>query len=221
MRQAALYMVGIHDDDRQRNLLQQFAKECGCKIFEDEFIDENPDERRELQRLLSEAGDKQIEAAIIRDLGKLGLTPGLQIEGMLRLFEAGVEIVSVMEALDSATPAGKEFLLRMIVDLEARLSPLPLPRTQGRKSRPGRKPAQFDVEAGIRQRMEDGRSLTEIGEAQGVSKSTAHARITRGIINRLKSILTGQESSGDHQGRGGRQRPRRGSMRRPGWTGGR
>lgn len=192
MKKAALYLVGIHDDKRLHRL-RQFADEKGYKIGEEEYMDEAPDDRKEFTRLLLKAGDEGVRAVVVNGLGQFGPTPGLQLEALLKIFEASMGIVSFAEDLDSSTTEGREILLRMIKDIEEKLNPLPQPRPPGSRNRPGRKAAVFDVEKGVRQRIEEGRSFTEIGTDLGVSKTTAHNRITRALLKRLELFLVGQE----------------------------
>ena len=211
MKNAALYLVGNHDDKRDSRL-REFAEEHGYKIIDGDFTDEKLDDRQGFHRLLQEAGDKGIEAVVVNGLGQLGPTLGLQIETMLKLSEAGIGILSFSEYIDSSEREGKDFLLRMIRGIERKLNPLPQSGQTGKKSRPGRKAVVCDVEEGVKMRLEQNLSYAEIGSKLGASKTTVHARIMRRILDRLKMLMGGQKSFGDHpagedgNGQGARQR---------------
>ena len=196
MKNVVLYWAGIHDDDRRLSSLRQYAADRGYKISEKEYADKNRDNRPQFQHLLEEAPGKGIAVAI-HDLGQLALTPGLQIESILKLIESGIGIVSVVEDLDSSTPEGREFLQGMIKDIESKLNPLPQPRLLGSRNRPGRKPADFDAEEGVRMRLEQGLSYAEVGSELNTSKTTAHCRVMRRILERLELALSDQELAED------------------------
>jgi len=191
MKNAALYLVGARENDGRESRLREYGKEKSYKTI-GAFIDEDPDDRSQFQRLLQEASEKRFEAVVIQSLDQLAPSPGLQIEAILKLSEVGIGILSFVEDLDTSQPEGKAFLLRRIKQMESKLTPLPKPSTPGRKNRPGRKAADFNDDKGVRMRLEEEKSYTEIGTAMDVSKSTAHNRITRAILKRLKLSL------GDH-----------------------
>ena len=199
MRSAATYLVRPIGDEESVSRLQQYAHEKGYKTFEEIYVDEGAGGYREFERLLHEAREREIKAVVIRDLGQLGPSQGLLMEALLRVFESGLEIISYAEGLNSSTSEGKAILLRLIANVESKLTPMPPASGEGRKSKPGRRAVEFNIEEGIKQRLIQHMSYSQIAASQRVSKGVAHCRTMRGILIRLKSILMDQEPKDDHQ----------------------
>jgi DNA invertase Pin-like site-specific DNA recombinase len=179
---AALYArVSTYEQEPENQLeeLRRYAKARGWESLEfvDRGISGSKDRRPALDQLVALAKRKKVDAVVVWRLDRLGRSLRHLVTLVEEWSALGVDFISLGEAIDTTTPAGKLQLhiLAALAEFERGrirervMAGLQRARAHGKRlGRPRRLPATIEIPGG---------SVRAAAKAWGVSKSTAARRI--------------------------------------------
>jgi DNA invertase Pin-like site-specific DNA recombinase len=183
MKRAAIYMRVSTDGqttENQRLALENYCRLQGWKIvktYEDVGVSGAQDERDGLDALKTDVAKNRFDVVLVWKFDRLARSTTHLLETLSLLKRYGADFVSVTEAVDTSTPAGKMVLtfLSAIAEFERELirervvCGLERARSEGVKL--GRKRVGFDVNEAVRLKRE-GRSWNQLVKQLGVSSAT-------------------------------------------------
>lgn len=170
--------------DLQLDALRQYAKARGFEVFK-EYVDQisgAKESRPALNELLADARRGRFDAVAVWKIDRLGRSVAHLLTVLTELQSLDVAFVSLQEAIDTATPAGRMVFtfLGAVAEFEraiiAERVKAGIRAAQARGKRVGRPNIKFDRERAA-QLKSDGLGVREIAAALGVSKST----VSRGL----------------------------------------
>jgi DNA invertase Pin-like site-specific DNA recombinase len=172
----------------QLDALRAYARRRRAKLveFTDRGVSGRNDRRPGLDAMMRAVQRREVDAVVITKLDRLARSTRHLCELADELKALGVDLIVLDQAIDSSTPSGKllfdvlaavaEFERGLIV--ERTLAGLRAARRRGKRL--GRPKARRDPRmlARVRRLRKAGRSLAEMGQVLGVSKSMA-AKLVR------------------------------------------
>ena len=157
---------------------------AGCERVYQEKVSGASKERPELTRLLDAL--REGDVVVVTELSRLGRTVKGLIELVDNIHQAGADIKSLKENIDTTTPMGKMIftIMAAVAEMERDLirertaDGLKAARSRGRK---GGRPAIDKEQLNLALRMYDSKSCTvaEITKATGVSKATLYQYLNK------------------------------------------
>lgn len=188
MKKLALYARVSTDDqkaDLQIDALRQYAQVRGIEIA-GEYIDHisgSKESRPALNQMLAEARRGKISAIAVWKIDRLGRSVAHLLTVLTELQALGVAFVSLQEAIDTATPAGKMVFtfLGAVAEFErAIIRERVKAGMQAAKKRGvhcGRPRADIDLDR-ARQLRAEGKSMRQVASFFGISHVTLSKIIT-------------------------------------------
>lgn len=173
------------DVSMQTRELLQFAAARGWQIV-GEYVDEGvsgaKDSRPELNRLMADAHKRKFDVACVWRFDRFARSVSHLLRALETFKALGIDFVSYSEQMDTSTPAGKMVftVLGAVAELERSLivervrAGLRNARAKGKKL--GRPRAAVDATR-IARLHSQGRSIREIAEELGYSRSLVHKTI--------------------------------------------
>lgn len=183
MKRAAIYMRVSTDGqttENQRLAVEQYCKLQGwkvAKVYEDVGVSGAQDRRTGLDALKADVAKSRFDVVLVWKFDRLARSTTHLLETLSLLTRYGVDFVSVTEAVDSSTPAGKMVLtfLGAIAEFEREIIRervvCGLERAKSEGVRLGRPRVGFDVNEAVRLKK-DGRSWNQLAKQLGVSSAT-------------------------------------------------
>ncbi len=178
----AIYCRVSTDDqktDLQLDALRQYSETRGLHIF-DEYIDQvsgAKTSRPALDRLLADARRGKFDVLAVWKIDRLGRSVAHLLNVLTELQTLGIQFVSLQEAIDTATPAGRMVFtfLGAVAEFERAIIServkAGMKAAQSRGKHVGRPSAQLDMNRAIQLKSE-GLTVRKIAVQLGVSRST-------------------------------------------------
>jgi len=162
---------GLSLGEQERRLTEHVAARGGALVgtYIDAGISGRRDDRPELRRLLADTHAGRIDQVLVTRLDRLGRSNRHLLGVFDQLEQAGVELVSLAESIDTGTPTGKllRAVLAAMAEFEADTIAERVKSTTGARAREGRYhggPAPYGY------RSIDGQLVVEPGEAAVVER---------------------------------------------------
>jgi len=184
--------------DPQESALQEFALRkdwTQVRVFKDQAISGATDRRPALDQLMRECRRGAIDIVLVWKFDRFGRSVRHLIEALEEFRQHKIEFVSVTEAVDTATPAGRMFFSMIAVianferDLIAERVKLGLAEARRKGTRLGRPPKKDispeEVEKLRRERAKGKTTLRALARKYGVSLWRAHS-----LCGRLKTVVS-------------------------------
>ena len=184
MKLAIYARVSTEDQkvDLQLDALRQYAEARQLVIFK-EYVDHisgAKDSRPALNEMLADARRRRFDAVVVWKIDRLGRSVAHLLTVLSELHALGVSFVSLQEAIDTATPAGKMVFtfLGAVAEFERAIiservrSGMKAAKKRGRKC--GRPKCRVDIKQ-LQKLRSEGKSLRQIAQVTGVS----HPSISR------------------------------------------
>lgn len=183
MKRAAVYLrVSTTEQtvENQRLAVEQYCKLQGwnvAKVYEDVGISGAQDRREGLDALKADVAKGRYDVVLVWKFDRLARSTTHLLETLSLFHRYGTDFVSVTEAVDSSTPAGKMVLtfLGAIAEFEREIIRervvCGLERAKSEGVRLGRPRVGFDVNEAVRLKK-GGRSWTQLAKQLGVSSAT-------------------------------------------------
>jgi DNA invertase Pin-like site-specific DNA recombinase len=174
------------DTELQLRELREYCHRRGCEII-GEYVDNGVSgsmaSRPELNRLMLDAKQRRIDAVLVWKLDRFGRSLRHLVNAIAELEAVGVAFVSLKDAIDLSTPAGRLMfgVIAAMAEFERDLirervrAGIRNARAKGR--RVGRKAAVLDV-AALRVRRSQGQTLRQIAADLGCSRSLVHKTLS-------------------------------------------
>ena len=181
-KRVALYCRVSTDDQRadlQLDALRQYSSAKGVKVA-GEYVDQvsgAKESRPALDAMLADARRGLISSVVVWKIDRLGRSVSHLLNVLSELQALGVEFVSLQEAIDTATPAGRMVFtfLGAVAEFErgiiAERVKAGMQAAKRRGKHCGRPRASVDLALASRMRSE-GKSLRQVAAISGVSEST-------------------------------------------------
>jgi len=180
------------DAGLQTGEIRQFVEARGWTLA-DQYIDVGisgaKDSRPELNRLMADAHKRRFDVVVVWKFDRFARSVSHLLRALDTFQSLGIEFVSLSEQLDTSTPTGKMVftVLGAVAELERSLIAervrAGLRNARAKGKRLGRPPVVLDC-ARINRLRNQGRSIREIAEALGCSRSLVHKTLTnRGSSN--------------------------------------
>lgn len=190
MKKIATYSRVSTDDqkvDMQLDALRQYAQIKGVETYR-EYIDHisgAKESRPALNEMLADARRGKFNVLVVWKIDRLGRSVAHLLSILTELQTLGIAFVSLQEAIDTATPAGKMVFtfLGAVAEFERAIiservkSGMKAAKKRGKHC--GRPPARVDLSLAKKLRAE-GKSLRQIANTIGVSHVTLHHLLTTG-----------------------------------------
>lgn len=113
MKVSILSRISTSDQSNESGL-QELRELCSQKGYEvvEEYVEvvsgsKGKDERKELQRMLSDCKKGKFEKLIVWELSRLGRSLGHLVNTLQEMSDCGVDLYSVREGIDTSTQMGK------------------------------------------------------------------------------------------------------------------
>jgi len=177
--------------DPQESALQEYALRkdwTQVRVFKDQAISGATDRRPALDQLMQECRRGAIDVVLVWKFDRFGRSVRHLIEALEEFRQHKIEFVSVTEAVDTATPAGRMFFSMIAVvanferDLIAERVKLGLAEARRKGTRLGRPPTKDispeEVEKLRRERAKGKTTLRALARKYGVSLWRAHSLCT-------------------------------------------
>jgi DNA invertase Pin-like site-specific DNA recombinase len=170
------------DTDLQLRELREYAEQRGWTILK-EYVDNgvsgSKDSRPELNRLMLDAKQRKIDCVLVWKLDRFGRSLKHLVNALAELEAVGVTFVSLRDAFDLGTPAGR--LMFGVVaamaeferDLIRERVKAGIRNAKAKGRRVGRRPSVID-HGRLATLRSQGRTIREIAKAMGVSRSLVH-----------------------------------------------
>ena len=189
MKKAALYLRVSTTDQTVEN--QRLAIENYCRLqnwriartYEDTGVSGAQDRREGLDALKADVAKSKFDVVIVWKFDRLARSTQHLLETLSLLQRYGIDFVSVTEAVDSSTPAGKMVLtfLGAIAEFEREIIRervvCGLERAKANGVQLGRPRAGFDVNEALRLKR-DGLSWSQLAKQMPVSSATLRRTLT-------------------------------------------
>jgi len=170
------------DADLQLRELREYAKQRGWMIageYVDQGVSGSKDSRPELNRLMLDAKQRKIDVVLVWKLDRFGRSLKHLVNALAELEALGVAFVSLRDAFDLTTPAGR--LMFGVVaamaeferDLIKERVKAGIANAKAKGRRVGRKPVALD-RARLVALHSEGRTIREIAATLGCSRSLVH-----------------------------------------------
>ncbi len=162
--------------DLQLDALRQYSEARQQTVFK-EYIDHisgAKDSRPALNEMLADARRRKFDAIVVWKIDRLGRSVAHLLSVLSELHSLGVSFVSLQEAIDTATPAGKMVFtfLGAVAEFERAIiservrSGMKAAKKRGRKC--GRPKCKVDI-GKLKKLRSEGKSLRQIAKVTGVS----------------------------------------------------
>jgi DNA invertase Pin-like site-specific DNA recombinase len=181
------------DVSMQTRELRQFAEARGWNVA-GEYIDAGvrraKDSRPELNRVMADAHKRRFDVVCVWRFDRFARSVSHWLRALETCKALGIDFVSYSEQMDTSTPAGKMVftVLGAVAELERSLivervrAGLRNARAKGKRL--GRPPVFVDA-AGIARLHAQGRSIREIADELGYSRSLVHKTLANGESRRV------------------------------------
>jgi DNA invertase Pin-like site-specific DNA recombinase len=181
------------DVNMQTRELRQFAAARGWQIA-GEYIDAGvsgaKDSRPELNRLMADAHKRRFDVVCVWRFDRFARSVSHLLRALETFKSLGIDFVSYSEQMDTSTPAGKMVftVLGAVAELERSLIAervrAGLRNAKAKGKRLGRPRVSVDA-ARIAHLHSQGRSIREIADEMGYSRSLVHKTIANGESRRV------------------------------------
>ena len=170
------------DTDVQLRELREYAKQRGWLVageYVDQGVSGSKDSRPELNRLMLDAKQRKVDVVLVWKLDRFGRSLKHLVNALAELEAVGVAFVSLRDAFDLTTPAGR--LMFGVVaamaeferDLIRERVKAGIANAKAKGRRVGRKPVALD-RARLVALHSEGRTIREIAATLGCSRSLVH-----------------------------------------------
>ncbi len=188
---AALYVrcsTSHQDTDIQKKDLTAFCSRRGWmvhRIYEDKGISGSKDKRPALDRLMKDARQCRFQVVVVWRFDRFGRSVAHLVNALNEFRELGIDFVSLNEALDTSTPAGRVLfaVIAAIAEFERSIIvervKAGVRKAQEAGVRFGRPRKGFDYKRAVALRKE-GLSYRQIADRLGVSHTTVLRSIGKG-----------------------------------------
>lgn len=174
------------DTDLQLRELREYAKQRGWTVaseYVDEGVSGSKDSRPELNRLMLDAKQRKIDCVLVWKLDRFGRSLKHLVNALAELEAVGVAFVSLRDAFDLTTPAGRLMfgVVAAMAEFERDLikervkAGIANARAKGR--RVGRQPIAVD-RARLETMRSEGYTIRSIAKALGCSRSLVHKTLS-------------------------------------------
>lgn len=182
MKRVAIYARVSTDDqkaDLQLDALRQYAQARGVEVYREyvDFISGAKESRPALNEMLADARRGKFSAVAVWKIDRLGRSVAHLLTILSELQTLGVAFVSLQEAIDTATPAGKMVFtfLGAVAEFEraiiAERVKAGMQAAKRRGKHCGRPKAKVDLPLARKLRSE-GKPLRDVAACVGISHST-------------------------------------------------
>src|SRR6201987_2318417 len=176
------------DPKMQTRELQEYCERRGWKVsgeYVDEGISGSKDSRPQLDRLMADAHRRRFDAVVVWRFDRFARSVSHLLRALETFKALGIEFVSLSEQVDTTTPTGKLVftILGAVAELERSLiaervkAGLRNARAKGKSL--GRPRVAVDA-ARIARLHSQGRSIREIADELGYSRSLVHKTLANG-----------------------------------------
>ena len=183
------------DVNMQTRELRQFAEARGWQItgeYVDAGVSGAKDSRPELNRLMADAHKRRFDVVCVWRFDRFARSVSHLLRALETFKALGVDFVSYSEQMDTSTPAGKMVftVLGAVAELERSLivervkAGLRNARAKGKKL--GRPSVSVNA-AQIARLRSQGRSIREIADELGYSRSVVHKTLAMGESRRVEN----------------------------------
>ena len=174
------------DADLQLRELREYAQQRGWTVtseYVDEGISGSKDSRPELNRLMLDAKQRRIDCVLVWKLDRFGRSLKHLVNALAELEAVGVSFVSLRDAFDLTTPAGRLMfgVVAAMAEFERDLirervkAGIANARAKGR--RVGRQPIVID-RAKLTAMRSSGHTIRAIAQTLGCSRSLVHKTLS-------------------------------------------
>lgn len=173
--------------EMQLRELREYAERRGWTVtgeYVDAGVSGAKDSRPELNRLMADAHRRRLDIVLVWKFDRFARSTSHLLRALETFHALGIEFVSLSEALDTSTPAGRMVftVLGAVAELERSLIAervrAGLRNAKAKGIKLGRR--YIEVDAGEIKRMRaEGHSFKAIGEKLGVATGTVHARFAQ------------------------------------------
>ena len=182
--------------DPQESALQEYATRrdwTQVRVFKDRAVSGARDRRPALDQLMTECRRGSVDLVLVWKFDRFGRSTRHLIEALEEFRQLKIDFISVTEAVDTATPAGRLFFSMIAVianferDLIAERVKLGLAEARRKGKRLGRPPASVDADMAARMKADRTRhkfSLREIAKKYGVTLWTVQ-KLFSGVSARV------------------------------------
>jgi DNA invertase Pin-like site-specific DNA recombinase len=167
--------------DLQLDALRQYADAKQCTIYK-EYTDQisgGKDSRPALNALLDDARRGRFDVIVVWKIDRLGRSVAHLLHILTELQSLGIAFVSLQEAIDTSTPAGRMVFtfLGAVAEFEraiiAERVKAGMAAAKKRGKHCGRPKVKVDVQLAKKLRSE-GKSFAQVAQAMGASKATLY-----------------------------------------------
>ena len=144
MKFAAIYLSGLRDDGSMESALLNHARLCGFEPVEVYRDSDDAQGHPQLDRMLQDAGEREIVAVVTGSLEHLAQSPGQLVEVLGKLMERGLGLIAKKEGLDTTTHDAGVILKVITAVVELQRRAVLSTATPGRQNRPGRPRLELD-----------------------------------------------------------------------------
>lgn len=188
MLKVAVYMRISTKNDRQtietqRHSLSAYIAQRGLNVVE-EYVDEGisgaKDSRPALNRMMTDARQHKFDGVLVQRFDRFGRSVRHLVTTLEEFHKLGIEFVSMSEAVDTSTPAGKLVfsVIAAVAEFErniiAERVKMGMARAKSQGKAVGRPQRIFD-RAAARAELARGDSLRTVATRHGVAKDTVAA----------------------------------------------
>ena len=177
------------DADLQLRELREYAKQRGWAVaneYVDEGVSGSKDSRPELSRLMLDAKQRRIDCVLVWKLDRFGRSLKHLVNALAELEAVRVSFVSLRDAFDLTTPAGRLMfgVVAAMAEFERDLirervkAGIANARAKGR--RVGRRPVVLD-RAKLTAMRSSGHTIRAIAHTLGCSRSLVHKTLSRSV----------------------------------------
>lgn len=170
------------DPQLQTREIREYCERRGWQIageYVDAGISGSKDSRPELNRLIADAHRRRFDAVVVWKFDRFARSVSHLLRALETFNALGIAFVSLSEQVDTSTPTGKMVftVLGAVAELERSLIAervrAGLRNARAKGTRLGRPRVALDTPRALRMRAQ-GRTIREIAETLGVSRSLVH-----------------------------------------------
>jgi DNA invertase Pin-like site-specific DNA recombinase len=174
------------DPEMQLRELREYCERRGWTVSS-EYVDVGvsgaKDSRPQLNKLMADAKQRRFDAVLVWKLDRFGRSLKHLVSALGEFEALGVAFVSLRDAFDLTTPAGR-LMFNMVAsfaeferDLIRERVKAGIANRRAKGFRVGRKPVSLDP-AKLKTLRSEGRTIREIADALGVSRSLVHKTLS-------------------------------------------
>jgi DNA invertase Pin-like site-specific DNA recombinase len=193
--------TGMQDSDVQISALKEYASRRGfdiAGIYNDVGISGSRATRPELDRLMSDARRRKLDAVLVFKFDRFARSTMHLLRALEEFGSLGVDFISYSEGIDTSTPVGKMVftMVAAIAEFERDLIrervAAGVQRAREKGKRLGRPRAKVDLDS-IKALRAEGKSIRQIAGELGCSKSVVAERLKQGVQGVRKASVNPPE----------------------------